>query len=129
MLPLKSLSVDTVGFTPITLEFDDFSIDAELFDTPIAQAFINALPYHINLEQWGNELYGSIHRDLGTDNPRAEIPPGGLAYTNNGNYLCVFYGQQPAWPVEYIGQINGDSWQTLLKCKNCKTLVIKAKQH
>jgi len=38
-----------------------------------------------------------------------------LAYTNKGNYLCVFYGQTPAWPVEFIGQIIDDQWKQLLE--------------
>ncbi|MFC1862725.1 cyclophilin-like family protein [Thermodesulfobacteriota bacterium] len=40
--------------------------------------------------------------NLGEDNPVPDIPPGGIAYTNNGNFLCIFFGQTPAWSVEYI---------------------------
>jgi hypothetical protein len=42
-----------------------------------------------------------------------DIPAGGIAYTNNGNYVCIFFGQTPAWPVEYIGQIKDDTWKVL----------------
>lgn len=45
---------------------------------------------------------------------------GGLAYSAQGNYLCVFFGQAPAWPVDYFAQIevgyealNGGNWRDL----------------
>ena len=62
--------------------------------------------------------------DLGSDNPVPEIPEGGLAYTNNVNYFCVFFGQQPAWVVEYIGQIEGEYWKKLLTLQDYSKLKI-----
>jgi len=92
----------------ITLDFGDFSLKAELFDTQVAEKFYNNLPYTINLTAWGQEVYGGIGIDLGSESPQPLIPSGGLAYTNQGNYFCVFFGQNPAWPVEYIGRILED---------------------
>lgn len=99
--------------TQIILEFESIALEAELFDSSITKRFIDNLPYTIHFEQWGQELYGSIGIDLGEDTPIHEIPRGGIAYTNNGNYLCIFFGQTPAWSVEYIGQITGDDWKKL----------------
>ena len=98
----------------IKLDFGKLLLEAELFESDIANKFIEHLPYSIEITKWGNELYGSIGIDLGTNNPVPEIPEGGLAYTNQGNYFCVFFGQSPAWPVEYIGQLKGDAWKQLL---------------
>jgi hypothetical protein len=42
------------------------------------------------------------------------IPPGGIAYSRRGSYLCVFFGQDPAWPVDHVGQIEGDGWRQLI---------------
>ncbi len=103
----------------IELDFGDFVLEAELFDAQIAKKFAQHLPYQVNLTHWGNELYGSIEaklgeKDLGEDNPVPDIPPGGIAYTNQGNYVCIFFGQQPAWSVEYIGQIIDDQWEKLV---------------
>jgi len=98
----------------IKLDFGKFILEAEIFDSVIASKFIENLPYTIDLTQWGNEVYGSIEIDLGEENPISEIPSGGIAYTNNGNYVCVFFGQQPAWAVEYIGQIKNNDWEKLL---------------
>jgi len=99
----------------ITLDFGKLKLEAELFDSVIANKFVEHLPYSIDLTQWGQELYGSIGIDIGEENPIPDIPPGGLAYTSQGNYFCIFYGQAPAWPVEYIGQIQGDTWKQLLQ--------------
>ncbi|MCU7836045.1 MAG: hypothetical protein KZQ83_12455 [gamma proteobacterium symbiont of Taylorina sp.] len=108
----------------IKLDFGGLVLEVELFDTEIASKFFDNLPYSINVTQWGNELYGSIGHDLGEENPIPEIPQGGIAYTNNGNYLCVFYGQTPAWPVEYIGQIRNNEWKKLLEIDSLSLLKI-----
>jgi uncharacterized protein len=97
------------------LDFGAFSLEAELFDTAIAQRFKQHLPCQVRLMQWGNELYGSVGKDLGEENPVPDIPPGGIAYTRQGNYVCIFFGQTPAWTVEHIGQIKGDQWKMLVK--------------
>jgi uncharacterized protein len=97
----------------IILDFGAFSLEAELFETSVAQKFKQHLPYHVRLMQWGNELYGSIGKDLGEEDPVPDIPPGGIAYTRQGNYVCIFFGQTPAWDVEYIGQIAGNQWSRL----------------
>jgi len=111
----------------IILDFGAVVLDAELFDSAIANRFAENLPYTISLEQWGNELYGSVGINLGEENPVPEIPPGGIAYTNQGNYLCVFFGQTPAWPVEYIGQIIEDQWKQLVENPFQKPLILKEK--
>ena len=97
-------------YRKIELNFGSFALEAELFDTAIAERFAAKLPCRVNLTPWGEELYGSIGVDLGEENPVAEILPGGLAYTNKGHFFCVFFGQSPAWPVEHIGKICGDQW-------------------
>lgn len=111
----------------ITLDFGSFTLEATLFDSAIAQKFAANLPYKVKLEQWGDEVYGPIGIDLGEGNPVPQIPPGGIAYTNNGNYVCIFFGQTPAWPVEYIGQINSDDWRSLLGPKSIQNVVISCR--
>ena len=111
----------------IELDFGPFVLEAELFDSKIAEKFAAHLPYTVNLMQWGEELYGSIGIDLGEENPVTEIPPGGIAYTNNGHYVCVFFGQRPAWAVEYIGRIAGEDWKRLAENPDCDSVVIRAR--
>jgi hypothetical protein len=106
------------------MDFGSFSLEADLFDTGIADRFAGQLPFKVPLESWGNELFGSIRKDLGSDHPVPSIPPGGLAYTNNGHYLCIFFGQTPAWPVEYIGQIRNDDWIRLVGNETCTSVTV-----
>ncbi len=108
----------------IKLDFGSLVLEAELFDNKVAKKFTGNLPYSINLNQWGNELYGSIDIAFGDEEPIPKIPPGGIAYTNNGNYLCVFYGQTPVWPVEYIGQIKDNEWKKLLEIGSLSLLKV-----
>jgi len=104
----------------IELDFGGFVLEATLFDTRTAKKFAEHMPYQVRLTHWGNELYGSIGdglggKNLGEENPVEDIPPGGIAYTSQGNYVCVFFGQRPAWAVEYIGQIIDEQWEKLVQ--------------
>lgn len=108
----------------IFLNFGEFQCRAELFNTPVSDAFYKLLPVSISLSKWGNELYGSIDKDCGEENLVPEIPPGGIAYTRRGNLLCVFFGQTPAWNVEHIGYIINDEWKQLLEKPVPESLVI-----
>ena len=109
----------------IQFDFGSFVLDADLFDTDVSKKFVAHLPYQVHLTHWGNELYGSIEKDLGEENPVEDIPPGGIAYTNQGNYVCIFFGQKPAWAVEYIGQILDNRWQALVESPVPKAVVIR----
>jgi hypothetical protein len=110
--------------TAITLEFGSVVLDAGLFDTRIGQKLLQHLPVTVKLMQWGEEFYGGIGVDLGEENPVENIPPGGIAYTRNGNYLCFFFGQKPAWAVEHVGQIADDQWPRLRELRDCRSVRI-----
>ncbi|MFC1670820.1 cyclophilin-like fold protein [Spirochaetota bacterium] len=97
----------------IKLDFDDFILTAKLFDINTAKSLVEILPCKIELIKWGDELYGPLDLNVKEESLIPNIPEGGIAYTNRGNYLCIFYGQTPAWPVEHIGEIEGDSWKKL----------------
>ncbi len=53
----------------IKLDFGEMLLEADIFDSLIANKFMENLPYSIELTKWGNELYGSIGVDLGEENP------------------------------------------------------------
>ncbi|MBN2339865.1 MAG: hypothetical protein JXX29_12185 [Deltaproteobacteria bacterium] len=97
----------------IRLDFGPFTLDATFFDTPVAQRLYDSLPQTVDLTGWGRELYGSVRGNHGSFNPVSKIPVGGLAYTERGSYFCIFFGQDPAWPVEHIGTISGDGAEQL----------------
>jgi len=100
-------------FKSKTSDDQALDIEADIFNSEIGSAFMAGLPYKISLTSWGDEVYGSLDLDLGMVAPVPKIQKGGLAYSQRGYYFCVFYGQQPAWPVEYIGQIKNQDWQQL----------------
>lgn len=117
---------DSPTGTKIILDFGEFALEAALFDTAIARRFAGNLPLRVDLTQWGNELYGPAGIDLGEENPIEDIPDGGIAYTNRGGLVCVFFGQRPAWPVDYIGRIEEEQWPRLLEKDSKKHLEIRA---
>ncbi len=111
----------------IELDFGFFSLDADLFENRIAERFAAHMPYHVKLVQWGRELYGPIGLDLGAEKPVPSIPPGGIAYTRDGGYVCIFFGRQPAWPVEHIGGITKENWKMLLDKPLPDSVIIRKK--
>ena len=86
---------------------DHVALRARVFDTPTGRAFMQRCPMKLGaLQAWGDEVYGCIGGEaLPATRPQPLIPVGGLAYSERGNFLCVFYGQTPAWPVDYIAQV------------------------
>lgn len=109
----------------IQLTFDTMTLNATLNDSPVAKKLYEELPRTIDLITWGDEAYGSLGVDLGAHDPVPKIPGGGIAFTNNGNYLCFFYGQRPAWAVEYIGNMDNE-WTTLIENPPCRVTIEKA---
>ena len=86
---------------------DQLPLRARIFDTPTGQAFKASLPYQVpSLNAYGDEVYGGWKVTLPSTKPQPMIPPGGLAYSAQGNYLCVFFGQAPAWPVVSLAEVH-----------------------
>ena len=100
---------------------DNLALRARVFNTPTGHAFLESCPHTLgNLSSWGDEVYGALPVTLPSTQPQSRIPPGGLAYSDQGQYLCIFFGQAPAWPVTYFAQVevgyehlNGGQWRDL----------------
>jgi len=93
--------------------------EAELNDSPTAQAIWKALPITARGRRWGDEIYFSIpvHEDE-ADDARADVAVGELGYWPPGNAFCIFFGRTPASlgdepraasPVNPIGHVVGDA--------------------
>jgi hypothetical protein len=110
----------------IILDFGTFNLTAELFDLPVCDALVKILPATVELAAWGGELYGTLPLSCDEKGKLVPtIPPGGIAYSYQGSYLCIFFGQKPAWPVEHIGNIEGNEWGKLKNWEFDKVIIKK----
>jgi hypothetical protein len=108
----------------VVLDFGEFELRADLFNLPVCTALIAVFPATVSLTSWGGELYGTLElAEVKKGKLVAEIPAGGIAYSYRGSFLCVFFGQTPAWPVEHIGNIEGNEWVTLKNVPIDKVLI------
>lgn len=74
----------------IVLDFSSFTLEVELFDTPIAARFREHLPYQVHLMQWGNELARIWVKTLRFRRfPQAASPIPGRAI------MCAFFSGKP----------------------------------
>ena len=91
------------------LELDDS------FSPKTASDFIDKIPFTVNLNVWGDEVYTS-ESPISQDEENAQTPVNlyDVAYWPTGKAICLFYGPtplsnsgkiMPASPVNIIGKI------------------------
>jgi len=80
----------------IRFEFGLVALDAELLQTPTADAIWKKLPIRAEVLRWGEEVYFevpvAIKRDSGT---RAIVERGEIAYWPDGNSIAIGFGRTP----------------------------------
>jgi hypothetical protein len=92
--------------------------EAELNDSPTAQAVYDALPINAKGRRWGGEIYFTIpiEAELEADS-RDVLEAGESGYWPTGNAFCIFFGPTPASQadeiraasaVNIIGKVRGD---------------------
>ncbi len=93
--------------------------EAELNDTPTADAIWAALPLDTTGSTWGDEIYFStpVRLDAAPD-AKEVVAVGDLGYWPPGRAFCIFYGPtpasigdeiRPANPVNVFGRVVGDA--------------------
>ena len=120
----------------IRFEFDALALEADLLDTPTAQAVAAALPIASSAMTWGEEVYFEIPVKVAREtDARAVVTPGEVAYWPDGHCIALGFGRTPisqgnecrlASPCNIFGKINGDA-KILAKVKaGTSVRVVKA---
>jgi len=102
----------------IIIDFGEFSVEAELNDSPTANAVYNKLPIEGISQIWGDEIYFSTSISMENDDWAKEtVELGDIAFWPPGNAICFFFGPtpiskhgeiRPASPTNIMGKIQGD---------------------
>ena len=108
----------------IRFHFGSLTLDAELLDTPTAQAIAKALPITSSALTWGEEVYfeigerGRAGKAIAREkDARAVVTPGEIAYWPEGPAIALGFGRTPisegsetrlASPCNIFGRVLGD---------------------
>ena len=68
---------------------------ADLYDTKLAEAIWQALPFSSTVNTWGDEIYFSIPLKIDLESGQETVNLGDLGYWPPGTAFCIFFGPTP----------------------------------
>ena len=102
----------------VMIEVDNFSMEAELLDTPTARQIGQALPLEGSVNVWGDEIYFDISLTIDQEPGASQnVEVGDLGYWPAGPAFCIFFGPTPLStgdlpraysPVNVFGRVLGN---------------------
>jgi len=120
--------------TKILITVNRIKLEAELYDTPCAQAIAKELPFSERPTEWGDEFYFEVPVDCPSDaTATTRVKIGDIAYWPQGKALAIFFGRTPmstgpdpvpAGSVNSVGRIIGDA-SVLQKEKGARKIRIE----
>jgi hypothetical protein len=103
----------------VTIIADPVTMEAELNDSPTAQAIWESLPIAGQANTWGDEIYFEIPVQAQQEpDARQDVEVGELGYWPVGSAFCIFFGPTPVStgpkpraysPVNIVGRVLGDA--------------------
>ena len=80
----------------IKITFSNYSVEAELNDTPTAKAIYEAAPFEASANTWGDEIYFEVAaQETLEEKAKADVEVGELAYWPTMPAFCIFFGPTP----------------------------------
>lgn len=102
----------------IEIEFAEFSVKAQLNETPTARAIRDKLPFSSRVNRWGEEIYFDTPVNVELEGTATDVvEKGEIGYWPPGKAMAIFFGPTPvsmadecraASPVNVFAQIEGD---------------------
>ena len=81
----------------IKFEFGSIALEAELLETPTADAVWKSLPIRSRVSRWGEEVYFEIPVAMKREGEaRALVEAGEIAYWPDGNAIAIGCGRPPS---------------------------------
>lgn len=97
----------------------EIKLKEKLLNNDAGSKISNILPFEIEFDRWGDELYGVLEKEIDdvTGDRQDIMEKGDVAFHPENRWFCIFWGPTPsskgneiraAVPVIKVGEVYGD---------------------